>query len=137
MGNLLTKQGFSMKWLVIAIIALFLIAATSFIIGRKTTSNSMGEIANTFKSIGKTQSPYEKCMYQCMEGHTELISYCRPHMEDFIANYNKYYDPFSVSRAFEETYIDKANLISEKNGIMLGCFRFVVGCRENLCKDYL
>ena len=58
MGNILTKPNFSMKWLVIAIIALFLISTASFIIGRKTSGNSMREIANTFKSIGKAQSPY-------------------------------------------------------------------------------
>src|SRR3989338_10052179 len=91
MGNILTKPNFSMKWLVIAIIALFLISTASFIIGRKTSGNSMREIANTFKSIGKAQSPYEKCMYQCMEGHTELINYCKPQLNDFIDNYNKYY----------------------------------------------
>ena len=132
-----SKASISTKWFGLGIVLIFLIGVSAFIMGSKTANNSISQIADTFKSIGQTQSSYDKCMYQCMDGHTEPISYCKPYIKDFIDNYNKYYDPFSVSSAFEDVYIDKTKQVSQENGIMIACFRFVVGCRVNVCKDYL
>lgn len=87
------------------------------------------------KPLNLNTSAYDKCINQCMEGHTQTIKMCKSDIQDYIENYNTYYSPYGVSSAFAAKYADK--LHPEKTAYKVICFREVVGCRETTCKDYV
>lgn len=92
-------------------------------------------IAIVVKPLNLTNSSYDKCINQCMEGHTQTIKMCKSDIQDYIENYDTYYSPYGVSSAFATKYANK--LHPEKTAYKVICFREVVGCRETTCKDYI
>lgn len=117
-----------LKLPIIITFASILIIVGAFIIGRTTSNITINRLAS---------SPYEKCMYQCMEGHTKTVKYCSDDLKDYIDNYDKYYSPYGVSSAFASKYSDPSKPNSPETGYKVVCFLQVVGCRKSHCKDYL
>lgn len=94
-------------------------------------------------SDGQPQTSYEKCIYQCIKGHGDAVeNACRSTLPDLIDHYNKYFSPLGASQAFIDKYmgknVDIAKLQTQySTQASYVCFRYVVNCRMNLCKDYL